>query len=336
MNILITGGAGYIGSHVCIEVLESGYNPIVVDNLCNSSIKSIERIEALFNKKIHFYKLDIRNFDALSNIFQKHSIDFVMHFAGLKAVGDSIVNPVEYYDSIINGSLSLIKAMIRFNCKNIIYSSSATVYGSPDSAPINESFDTTAINPYGQSKLTVEKILEDLYRSNPSWRVAILRYFNPVGAHESGMIGEDPAGIPNNIMPYISQVATGKLEKVKVFGGDYNTPDGTGVRDYIHVVDLSKGHISALKKISTKPQILILNLGVGIGYSVIDLIKSFEKSCNCVIPYEIVERRPGDVATCYSDPTKANSILKWKADYKIDRMCDDVWRWQLMNPNGYK
>ena len=334
-TILVTGGAGYIGSHTCIELINYGYEVIVVDNLSNSSIESIRRVEKITKCKISFYQVDIRNKCELENIFNRHSVDAVFHFAGLKSVSESIEYPVEYYENNINGSINLVEVMKKSNCNIFIFSSSATVYGNPHILPIKENFPLSATNPYGRSKLIIENFLQDVFISDDSWHIALLRYFNPVGAHKSGLIGEDPNGVPNNLMPYISQVATGKLEKLSVFGGDYDTPDGTGVRDYIHVVDLAKGHVKALQVLENRPQILTVNLGTGKGYSVFDMIKTFKKISGMNVPYEIVDRRPGDIASCYMDSSTAEELLGWKAELGIDEMCKDMWRWQLSNPNGY-
>ena len=336
MNILVTGGAGYIGSHTCIELLEAGHKLFVIDNLSNSSKESIRRIERIFKIEIPFYKVDIRYKDALIEIFEKHSIDGVIHFAGLKSVGESTEKPIEYYINNFVGTCTLVEVMNMFKCKNIVFSSSATVYGNPKSVPIKEDFPLSATNPYGQSKLMIERFLQDLFDADSSWRIAILRYFNPVGAHKTGIIGEDPSGIPNNLMPYISQVAIGKLKQLNIFGGDYDTPDGTGIRDYIHVVDLAKGHVNAINTLRDKSQIIKINLGTGTGYSVLDMIMAFEKASGKEIPYKIVERRAGDIAASYTDPSYAEKKLRWKASLKIDEMCEDTWRWQNNNPKGYK
>lgn len=336
MKILVTGGAGYIGSHTCIELLNAGHEVIVVDNLYNSSAKAIDRIEQITNKKVCFYEEDILNKEALSQIFSEHAVDAVIHFAGLKAVGESVQKPVEYYSVNINGTLNLIEAMRANGCKNIIFSSSATVYGDPAQIPITEECPKgTCTNPYGWTKWMLEQILTDVQYADPEWNVILLRYFNPIGAHESGLIGEDPKGIPNNLLPYVSQVAIGKLERVGVFGNDYDTPDGTGVRDYIHVVDLAKGHVKALKKIEEKAGHKIYNLGTGNGYSVLDVIKAFSKACGKDLPYEILPRRAGDIATCYSKCDLAYQELGWKAEYDLDDMCASSWKWQSLNPNGY-
>ena len=335
MKILVTGGAGYIGSHTCIEFIEAGHEVIVVDNLCNSSLESIKRVEALTGCSIPFYQVDIRNIEDLTRVFDTHRVDGVIHFAGLKAVGESVENPIEYYDVNVGGVFSLIKVMQKFECKMLVFSSSATVYGDPHTVPIKENFPLSAVNPYGQSKLIVEKFLQDIFTSDNSWHIALLRYFNPVGAHESGQIGEAPNSIPSNLMPYISQVAVGELEQLNIFGNDYDTPDGTGVRDYIHVVDLAKGHVKALHALEAEGQILTVNLGTGKGYSVLDMVKAFEKVSGVKIPYLVKDRRPGDIAVCYADPSYAKESLAWSADRGLDEMCRDTWRWQLNNPKGY-
>ena len=335
MKILVTGGAGYIGSHTCIELIKSGYEVVVVDNLCNSSLEPLKRVESLVGCNIPFHKVDVRDKVALTQVFAQYSIDGVIHFAGLKAVGESVEKPIEYYDTNVGGTFILADVMREFDCKTFIFSSSATVYGDPHTVPIKEDFPLSATNPYGRSKLMIEEFLQDVFVSDDSWYIALLRYFNPVGAHKSGLIGEDPNDIPNNLIPYISQVAAGKLEKLSVFGGDYDTLDGTGVRDYIHVVDLAKGHVKALQALKDKPQVLIVNLGTGNGCSVLDMVKAFEKASGKDIPYQIVGRRPGDIATCYADSTFAAEKLDWKAEYELDEMCEDTWRWQSKNPNGY-
>ena len=335
MKILVTGGAGYIGSHTCIELIKAGYEVIVVDNLCNSSLESLKRVEKLADSDIPFYKVDVRDKASLIEVFQKHSIDGVIHFAGLKAVGESVVKPIEYYDTNVGGTFVLVEVMHEFDCKTFVFSSSATVYGDPHTVPIKEDFPLSATNPYGRSKLMIEEFLQDVFTADDGWHIALLRYFNPVGAHKSGLIGEDPNDIPNNLIPYISQVAVGKLERLSVFGGDYNTPDGTGVRDYIHVVDLAKGHVKALQALENKPQVLTVNLGTGNGYSVLDMVKAFEKASGKTIPYQIVNRRLGDIATCYADPSYAKEKLGWKAEYELNEMCEDTWRWQSQNPDGY-
>jgi UDP-glucose 4-epimerase len=335
MNILVTGGAGYIGSHVCIELIKSSYKVVVVDNLCNSLLESLKRIEKLSDSNIPFHKVDVRDKQALTRVFDQYSIDGVIHFAGLKAVGESVEKPIEYYDTNVGGTFILTEVMRNFDCKTFVFSSSATVYGNPHTVPIKEGFPTSVTNPYGRSKLMIEEFLQDVFVADDSWHIALLRYFNPVGAHKSGLIGEDPNGIPNNLMPYISQVAVGKLEKLSVFGGDYDTPDGTGVRDYIHVVDLAKGHVKALQALEEKPQVLTVNLGTGKGYSVLDMVKAFERASGKSVPYQIVDRRLGDIATCYADPAYAVEALDWKAKHGLDEMCEDTWRWQSQNPNGY-
>lgn len=336
MQILVTGGAGYIGSHTCVELLNAGYDVIVVDNLYNSNQKAIDRIEQITQKKVKFYKEDILDKEALKKIFSENQIDAVIHFAGLKAVGESVQKPVEYYTVNIAGTLNLIDVMRTYGCKNIIFSSSATVYGEPAQIPITEACPKgTCTNPYGWTKWMLEQILTDVHTSNPEWNVILLRYFNPIGAHESGLIGEDPKGIPNNLLPYVAQVAIGKLKCVGVFGNDYDTPDGTGVRDYIHVVDLAKGHVKALDRIKEKAGCKVYNLGTGKGYSVLDVIHAFSKACGHDIPYEIKPRRAGDIATCYSKCDLAREELGWQAEYDLDAMCASSWKWQTMNPNGY-
>lgn len=337
MTILVTGGAGYIGSHTCIELINAGYDVVVVDNLYNSCEEALKRVEKIVNKPVKFYEADIRDAEAMKNIFAKEKIDAVIHFAGLKAVGESVRKPLEYYDNNINGTLVLCKAMREAGVKNIIFSSSATVYGDPAFVPITEECPKgQCTNPYGWTKSMLEQILTDLHTADPEWNVVLLRYFNPVGAHKSGTIGENPKGIPNNLMPYITQVAVGKLEKLGVFGDDYDTPDGTGVRDYIHVVDLAIGHVKALKKIEEKAGVSLYNLGTGNGYSVLDMVKAFSKACGKELPYEIKERRAGDIATCYADCSKAKRELGWEAQRGLDEMCEDSWRWQSNNPNGYE
>lgn len=337
MAILVTGGAGYIGSHTCVELLNSGYDVVVVDNLCNSSKKAIERVEKITGKSISFYEVNILDREALTEVFEKESIDSVINFAGLKAVGESVVKPLEYYHNNITGTLVLCDVMRSHGVKNIIFSSSATVYGDPAFIPITEECPKGKItNPYGQTKGMLEQILTDLWVADHEWNVVLLRYFNPIGAHESGLIGEDPKGIPNNLVPYIAQVAVGKLEKLGVFGDDYDTPDGTGVRDYIHVVDLAKGHVKAMKKLAPGSGVSIYNLGTGNGYSVLDVLHAYEKACGKTLPYEIKERRAGDIATCYCDASKAKEELGWVAEKEIEEMCADSWRWQSNNPNGYE
>lgn len=337
MRILVTGGAGYIGSHTCLELLNQGHEVVVFDNLSNSSEESLRRVKKLTGKDIVFYKADMLDRDALEAIFEKEKIDAVIHFAGLKAVGESVAKPLEYYYNNITGTLVLCDVMRKHGVKKIIFSSSATVYGDPAFVPITEDCPKgQCTNPYGQTKSMLEQILTDIQKADPEWTVILLRYFNPVGAHESGMIGEDPAGIPNNLTPYITQVAVGKLKEVGVFGDDYDTPDGTGVRDYIHVMDLADGHVKALKKFEDTPAVYIYNLGTGHGYSVLDMIRAFSRAVGKEIPYVIKPRRAGDIATCYADAAKAKAELGWEAKRGIDDMCADGWRWQSMNPNGYR
>lgn len=335
MKILVTGGVGYIGSHTCIELLKAGYEVVVVDNLCNASLEALNRVERITDTNITFYRVDVRDKVALTQVFEQNSIDGVIHFAGLKAVGQSVEKPIEYYDTNVGGTFVLAEVMREFNCKMFVFSSSATVYGKPHALPIKENFPLSVTNPYGRSKLMIEEFFQDVFISDGNWHIALLRYFNPVGAHKSGLIGEDPNGIPNNLIPYIAQVAVGKLGKLSVFGGDYDTPDGTGMRDYIHVIDLAKGHVKALQALEDKPQILTVNLGTGNSYSVLDMVKAFEKASGKTIPYEIVDRRPGDISVCYADPSYANEKLGWKAERNLDEMCQDTWRWQSMNPGGY-
>ena len=336
MTILVTGGAGYIGSHTLIALDEAGYDFVVYDNLCNSSKESLKRVEKIINKSIVFEQGDIRDKKALSTLFAKYNIDAVIHFAGLKAVGESVEKPLEYYDNNVNGTLVLLQAMQEANCKKIVFSSSATVYGDPASTPIKEDFPTSATNPYGRSKLFIEEILRDVYVSDNDFGIILLRYFNPVGAHISGTIGEDPNGIPNNLMPFIAQTAVGKREFLSIFGGDYETHDGTGVRDYIHVVDLAKGHVNALQKIDDIREVLTVNLGTGNGYSVLDMVKAFEKASGKKVAYKIAPRRAGDIAKCFADPSYAKEALGWSASKTVEQMCEDSWRWQSNNPNGYK
>lgn len=337
MAILVTGGAGYIGSHTCVELLNEGHEVVVLDNLSNSSEKSLERVEELTGKKITFYKGDILDRDILNTIFEKEEIESCIHFAGLKAVGESVEKPWEYYNNNITGTLTLVDVMRQHNCKNIIFSSSATIYGDPAQIPITEACPKgQCTNPYGWTKSMLEQMLIDIQKADNEWNVIILRYFNPIGAHKSGRIGENPNGIPNNLMPYVTQVAVGKLEYLGVFGNDYDTPDGTGIRDYIHVVDLARGHVKALKKIDENAELCIYNLGTGHGYSVLDIVKNFEAANNIKIPYVIKNRRPGDIATCYCDPKKAKKEIGWVAEYGIKEMCEDAWRWQSNNPDGYE
>ena len=338
MNILVTGGAGYIGSHTCIELLAAGYTPIVLDNLCNSSTLSLDRVAQITGSQITFVEGDVRDPQILDLVFKKYDIYGVIHFAGLKAVGESVEKPLTYYDNNIVGSICLFNAMQKNNVKRIIFSSSATVYGDPATVPIEENFPVSATNPYGRSKLHIEEILRDIFVSDKQWQIALLRYFNPVGAHKSGLIGEDPNDIPNNLMPYIAGVAVGRYEQLSVFGGDYPTPDGTGVRDYIHVVDLAKGHVKALQAFESKKveNLYTVNLGTGIGYSVLEMIEAFSKSSAKQVAYKIVARRPGDIACCYANPALAKELLGWQAEHGIQEMCDDTWRWQSNNPMGYK
>ncbi|WP_458723818.1 UDP-glucose 4-epimerase GalE [Pseudomonas brenneri] len=333
--ILVTGGAGYIGTHTLVELIAAGYNPVVFDNFCNSSVKAIDRVLEITGVTVPVHHGDIRDKDALRKVFETYQdIGSVIHFAGLKAVGDSVKDPLNYYDNNLVGTITLCQVMSEFGCKSIVFSSSATVYGDPDSVPINESFPLKATNPYGRTKVMVEELLRDLFVADSDWKIALLRYFNPVGAHPSGLIGENPSGIPNNLMPYLAQVAVGKRNKLSIFGGDYATIDGTGVRDYIHVVDLAKGHVKALQTIDT-PKVLTVNLGTGVGYSVLELLHAFESASEKTVPYEVVDRRPGDIAVCYTDPSEAQRQLGWSAQLGVDDMCRDVWRWQSRNPDGY-
>lgn len=334
-TILVTGGAGYIGSHTCLELLDADYEVIVVDNLSNSSIIALQRVQEITGRQLEFIQADLRDKSALRRIFDEHAIDAVIHFAGLKAVGESVSMPVDYYQNNVGGSINLLEEMGRAGVSNLVFSSSATVYGDPASLPITEDFPLSATNPYGRSKLMVEEILGDLFVSDGGWNIALLRYFNPVGAHSSGRIGEDPSDIPNNLMPYISQVAVGKLDQLSVFGGDYPTPDGTGVRDYIHVVDLALGHIRALEKLATGPGLVTYNLGTGQGYSVLEMARAFEQASGRPVPYQIVARRLGDIAACYADPSLAQRDLGWRAERDLQQMCEDTWRWQSRNPEGY-
>ena len=336
MKILVTGGAGYLGSHTCIELICSGHEVVVVDSLCNSSLKSIRRIESLLTCNIPFYRLDVRDKVGLRKVFDAHIFDGVVHFAGLKAVGDSVENPTEYYDNNVVGTIALIAIMSEFSCKTIVFSSSATVYGDPLEVPIKETAKLSPANPYGRTKLIIENYLEDIFLADNDWHISVLRYFNPIGAHESGLIGEHPSNTPNNLMPYISQVASGKLEMLSIYGSDYDTVDGTGVRDYVHVVDLAKGHVKALLALKDRPQIFTLNLGTGKGYSVLEIIGAFEKVSGKKIPCRVVGKRPGDVAVCYADASLAEEIMGWKAECNIQAMCRDVWRWQSKNPYGYQ
>jgi len=332
-RIFVTGGAGYIGSHTCVELLEAGYEVVVFDNLSNADEEALRRVVEITGKSLEFVRGDIRDADALRAAME--GSDAVIHFAGLKAVGESVEKPLEYYDNNVGGTVTLLKVMRELEIKKIVFSSSATVYGDPDFLPLTEEHPLRATNPYGRTKLMIEEILRDLYQSDSRWGIAILRYFNPVGAHESGLIGEDPRGIPNNLMPFISQVAVGKREQLQVFGGDYETPDGTGVRDYIHVVDLARGHLAALKAIN-QPGCEAINLGTGQGYSVLEMVQAFEQASGAKVPYVITGRRPGDIAACYADPSKAEERLGWKAEYGLEKMCVDSWRWQQKNPEGYR
>lgn len=335
MNILVTGGAGYIGSHTVVELLEKSHDVIVVDNLSNSKKEALHRIEDIAGKSLTFYKTDLVDKQELDHIFERHEIDAVIHFAGYKAVGESVRKPLSYYHNNITGTLHLCEIMQKHGVSKLVFSSSATVYGDPDTVPITEDFPTSATNPYGRTKLFIEKILRDLHISDESWDIALLRYFNPVGAHPSGRLGEDPNDIPNNLMPYITQVAVGKLDRLSVFGDDYPTPDGTGVRDYIHVVDLAKGHLEALDKLKEGPGVVTYNLGTGQGYSVLDVVNAFEKASGQDIPYTITDRRPGDIASCYADPSRAEEELGWSAEYELVDMCKHAWKWQSQNPDGY-
>lgn len=336
MKILVTGGAGYIGSHTCVELMNSGHEAVIIDNFCNSCSESVKRIEKICGKKAYLYEGDVRDSALLNKIFTEHKIDSVIHFAGLKAVGESCEKPVEYYDNNLGGTLVLLQSMRKHGCKKIVFSSSATVYGTPEKLPLDELSKTGGTtNPYGTSKYFQEIMLNDVYKSDGEWTVVLLRYFNPVGAHESGLIGEDPKGIPNNLTPYIAKVAIGELNEVGVFGNDYPTRDGTGVRDYIHVVDLAKGHVAAIEKL-TKSGVYTYNLGTGVGYSVLEVIRAFEKACGHPLPYSVKPRRAGDIAECYADAGKAKRELGWEAKLGIDEMCASLWNWQTKNPNGYK
>ncbi|NOX08340.1 MAG: UDP-glucose 4-epimerase GalE [Gammaproteobacteria bacterium] len=339
MKIMVAGGAGYIGSHTCVELLQKGYDVVVVDNLSNSSLLALDRVQKITEKNLDFYEIDIRDRLGLDKVFAEHKIDAVIHFAGLKAVGESVEMPLEYYNNNLYSTIVLCQAMQAANVKTILFSSSATVYGDPHEVPIKEDFPLSATNPYGRSKLIVEEILADLYVSDNEWKVGLLRYFNPVGAHPSGTIGEDPNGIPNNLMPYISQVAVGKLKQLQVFGDDYSTHDGTGVRDYIHVVDLARGHIAMIEyQLSDRMTggVSIVNLGTGRGYSVLDMIDAYKRASRKDIPFAMVARRAGDIAECYADPAYALQLLGWKAEFDLDQMCEDSWHWQSKNPNGYQ
>ncbi|MEA2040073.1 MAG: UDP-glucose 4-epimerase GalE [Thermodesulfobacteriota bacterium] len=335
MKILVTGGAGYIGSHTCLELLKTGYEVVVVDNLANSKEESLNRVQDLAGRPLDFYKVDLLDKQALVAVFEKHAIDAVIHFAGLKAVGESVTIPLHYYHNNVTGTLILCEVMKQYDVKNLIFSSSATVYGDPHKVPIREDFPVSATNPYGHTKLMIEQILKDIYRADEAWNIGLLRYFNPIGADPSGRIGEDPNGIPNNLLPYIARVAVGRLPVLPVFGNDYPTPDGTGIRDYIHVVDLAVGHINALLKLRENPGVITYNLGTGRGYSVLEVVSAFEKASGKKISYEILGRRPGDIALCYADPSRAEIELAWTALKGIDEMCADSWRWQVGNPDGY-
>jgi UDP-glucose 4-epimerase len=336
MKILVTGGAGYIGSHTCLELLKDGYEVVVVDNLSNSKEESLKRVQGLAGKTLVFHEVDLLDKKSLDAVFSGASVDAVVHFAGLKAVGESVTIPLSYYHNNVTGTLILCEVMEKHNVKNLVFSSSATVYGDPHKVPITEDFPLSATNPYGRTKLMIEEILRDLHRADKAWNVALLRYFNPVGAHPSGRIGEDPNGIPNNLLPYISQVAVGKLSLLSVFGNDYPTPDGTGIRDYIHVMDLAFGHLKALEKLIASPGVATYNLGTGQGYSVLEMVSAFEKASGKKVPYEIVGRRPGDIASCYADPSLAKEELDWSTEKGINEMCADAWKWQSGNPNGYE
>lgn len=335
MRVLVTGGAGYIGSHTCVELLSAGFDVVVVDNLCNSKEESLRRVREITGRPLTFIQADLRDRPALDAIFRQWPCDAVVHFAGLKAVGESVEIPLDYYENNAGGTLSLCQAMRVAGVRTLVFSSSATVYGDPARVPIQEDFPLSATNPYGRSKLFIEEILRDLHRSESTWRIALLRYFNPVGAHPSGRIGEDPNGIPNNLMPYVAQVAVGKLPRLRVFGNDYPTPDGTGVRDYIHVVDLARGHLAALRRLTDRPGVLTCNLGTGRGYSVLEMVEAFERASGRPVPYEIAARRPGDIAICYADPSLARAELDWQAEFGIDEMVSDTWRWQSGNPLGF-
>ena len=335
MAILVTGGCGYIGSHTVLELLNKNYEVVVVDNFSNSSPESLRRVQKLTGKTVTFYEADIRDSEMMDKIFKSHKVDAVIHFAAFKAVGESCKLPLKYYENNISGTVSLLQVMEKNNVKKIIFSSSATVYGDPERLPLDENCRLSTTNPYGSTKLMMENIMQDLYKADNEWNIILLRYFNPVGAHESGLIGEDPKGIPNNLMPFVAQVASGKLQCINVFGNDYDTPDGTGVRDYIHVVDLALGHIAAIEQ-CTKAGVHIYNLGTGHGYSVLEMITAFEKACGKKLPYKICERRSGDIAACYASPDKAKAELKWEAKFGIEEMCASQWKWQSGNPMGYE
>lgn len=335
-KVLVTGGAGYIASHMCVELIQAGHDVVAVDNLSNSSARSLQAVERITQKPLTFVEADLRNAEKLDALFEAHQFSAVLHFAGFKAVGESVEKPLLYYDNNVNGSLRLLEAMSKAGVKTLVFSSSATVYGIPDQVPITEEFPTAPINPYGRTKLEIEHILQDVHAADDEWRISILRYFNPVGAHASGEIGEDPNDIPNNLMPYIAQVAVGRRPHLNVFGNDYDTPDGTGIRDYIHVVDLAHGHLKALELLERAPGIYIHNLGTGRGYSVLEVVRAFEAASGRPVEYRITDRRPGDAAQSYADPGKANRELDWRAQFDLERMCEDVWRWQTTHPNGYR
>ena len=336
MKILVTGGAGYIGSHTCVELLQEGHQIVVVDNLSNSKETSLQRVQQITGKSLTFYKADLLNEPALQAVFEREKLESVIHFAGLKAVGESVDHPLSYYHNNVTGTLVLCEVMKHFGVRNLVFSSSATVYGAAEKMPIREDFPLSALNPYGRSKLMIEDVLRDLYHAEPAWNIALLRYFNPVGAHISGRIGEDPNGIPNNLLPYVAQVAVGRQPYVRVWGNDYSTPDGTGIRDYIHVTDLAIGHLRALDKLSQNSGLITYNLGTGHGSSVLEVISAFSRACGRQIRYQVMDRRPGDAAISYADPSKANQELNWFASRSIDEMCIDTWRWQSTNPNGYE
>ena len=334
MNVLVTGGVGFIGSHTVVELLQAGHSVVVADNLSNSNEEALTRVRRLTGKEVTFYRCDVRDREALASIFSRHTFDWVIHFAGLKAVGESVQKPLLYYDNNVLSTIVLLESMQRFGVKRMVFSSSATVYGEPERLPLDETCRLSVTNPYGATKLMQENILRDVWRADPAWNIALLRYFNPVGAHPSGVIGEDPKGIPNNLMPYVAQVASGKLQSIGVFGNDYPTADGTGVRDYIHVVDLARGHLAAIEKL-TAPGVHVYNLGTGRGYSVLEMIRAFEKACQKKLPYQIKPRRAGDIAACYAACDKAARELGWRAEYGLEEMCRDQWNWQKNNPNGY-
>jgi UDP-glucose 4-epimerase len=334
--ILVTGGAGYIGSHTCVELLESGHDVTVFDNFCNSQPESLARVERITGKKVSVVNGDIRDRAAVEKALRDSGARAVIHFAGLKAVGESVENPLAYYDNNVNGTVQLLEAMRACDVKTLVFSSSATVYGDPQRLPLDEGHPLSATNPYGQTKLVIEDMLRDLYRSDAQWRISILRYFNPVGAHASGLIGEDPQGVPNNLLPFVAQVAVGRRPHVNVWGSDYPTPDGTGVRDYIHVVDLALGHLKALERLQQHAECRAINLGTGVGYSVLDMLRAFEQACGKPVPYQLADRRAGDIAACYADPAQARELLGWQAQRDLQTMCTDAWRWQSSNPQGYR